>query len=703
MLARLVDRVAGAFAVVVLATTPLYFLQARTMLGDVVTMAALAMATSGLALVCFDRVPPAARAFYWLLGILGLAAGTGARGVLVGVAMPALAVGLTWLLTRRRGEGLGATVSSAITLAVGVGGLALGAYVLLKASPEHFSRLLGSSVDPPKKLPTHDFVIHHLGHALFPWSAVVPFAMGRVLAPPLETNVDQALRDTRARIVSGLAAALGLGVYGFLAQRVGLIAFGGVFALAALVGIAARDLERGAPGSRALAIGVGALAILLYTDFKNFPEKGLSAYAVEGAKFPDSFKETATKIIKYGSVGMSALFFGAVMDDAGRRTRPFQRRDYAAWWRTFRTALEGNIQFSAIVIEGLLVAFMLLRILSDAHFHWKAFETLAPPAKLVARYGWAAFPLIVVAPWAATALRDTVRLAFRWVPVTHASVAVASVAAFGATLSLWYYPALAAQISPKGVFSAYRDRAGPGDELAMVGASTGSASYYAGRQVESFKTAALAFTWLVSPTKARRWVVARAPDLPTLNASYRERFHHNLPVLDASSSEILLVSSRLEPGEENQNPLDPWVLDERPRVQHPLDIDFAGQIHAIGWAITAPDGEPVDFVHAGQPYQARLYYEVTRPVVGQWKTFIHIDGFQKRYNGDHDTLQGKYDMRYWRKGDYIVDIEDFELEPNFTAGKYEMFFGFFSGSRRLDVKRGAHHDNRVRAGVVEVR
>ena len=46
---RLADRRSACFSVLVLATMPLYFLHARTMLGDIVTMSALALSMSGLA------------------------------------------------------------------------------------------------------------------------------------------------------------------------------------------------------------------------------------------------------------------------------------------------------------------------------------------------------------------------------------------------------------------------------------------------------------------------------------------------------------------------------------------------------------------------------------------------------------------------------------------------------------------------------
>src|SRR5688500_9885325 len=100
LVARLADRAAAAFAALVLATTPLYFLHARTILGDVVTMSAVAIATLGFGLATFDRPRsgvagprPVLRGAWLLLGLVGLGAGFGARGLLVGVAVPALGVG----------------------------------------------------------------------------------------------------------------------------------------------------------------------------------------------------------------------------------------------------------------------------------------------------------------------------------------------------------------------------------------------------------------------------------------------------------------------------------------------------------------------------------------------------------------------------------------------------------------------------------
>ena len=126
-LARLVDRRAGLYAAVALSTTPLWFVQARTMMGDIVAMSAFAMAFGGLAVAVFDRreegaVVGLARIAFLLLGILGVVAGFYSRGGVLGVAAPAGGIGLAWALTwasGRRANDLFGDVIGAAALAAG--------------------------------------------------------------------------------------------------------------------------------------------------------------------------------------------------------------------------------------------------------------------------------------------------------------------------------------------------------------------------------------------------------------------------------------------------------------------------------------------------------------------------------------------------------------------------------------------------------
>jgi hypothetical protein len=197
-------------------------------------------------------------------------------------------------------------------------------------------------------------------------------------------------------------------------------------------------------------------------------------------------------------------------------------------------------------------------------------------------------------------------------------------------------------------------------------------------------------------------VIASA-DLAKLNSQYRAQSTPpaNLPVADARSSEILLVSNR--PGEaKDTNPLASIVLNEKPTVAHEVDASFEDELDLIGWEVIGADGRPTDVLSTGGTYHFRIYYLVRQKVTGNWKTFIHLDGTD-RINLDHDTVRDRYAMSLWNKGDFIVDDHEFTVVRGQAAGKYSVNFGLFQGTRRKKVTRGTHSDNRLSVGEIEIR
>jgi hypothetical protein len=194
----------------------------------------------------------------------------------------------------------------------------------------------------------------------------------------------------------------------------------------------------------------------------------------------------------------------------------------------------------------------------------------------------------------------------------------------------------------------------------------------------------------------------KADDLPRMNSLYRTQFEKNLPILDGRSSQILLASNQLR-DHVNESSLAKMILDEPPAPVHSLDVMFEDQLAAIGWEVTDKNGHVVESVVPATSYHLHTYYRVLRPITGSWKAFVHIDGQQRRYNGDHNVLDGRYAMNLWRPGDVVVDDLEFQLEPNFTPGGYTLYFGFFAGETRFKVTKGSHHENRVVAGVLDVR
>jgi hypothetical protein len=235
-------------------------------------MSALSLALAGLGLAVFERGSARLGAERWLwlgLGILGMACAVLTRGVLIGIAVPACSVGLTWLVLRAARVSVPERFADTLgALALGVGALfgVWGCRALLRA-PESgggFSLLLGSVVNRPRVLPTFDSVLVQLGHALFPWSALLPVALGTLLRePPAVLEKPAREREAALRLLCLTAPVLALGAYGISAPVLGTMPFGAISALAIAIALFVRDFERGAKVSRALPMVACAFAILL--------------------------------------------------------------------------------------------------------------------------------------------------------------------------------------------------------------------------------------------------------------------------------------------------------------------------------------------------------------------------------------------------------------------------------------------------------
>ena len=732
LVARFADRTAAAFAALALSTMPLFYLHARTMLGDIVTLASAAVAVAGLAIATFDqtgsptdRFRLVGRLLWCLVGVGGLAAGYAARGVLVGVAIPTLGVGVSWAVclgSRHRVLDRTGNVCGGSALLLGTAALGIGLYALSAAAEEqeHLWTLVGAAVNPQPHIPTFDYVIQQLGHGLYPWSALIPVAMGILCREPFGVVGTVRERELVLRVIVLTVSGVGFGIYATLIRSVGPLPFGSVFALAAIVALALRDYDRGAPSSRTAAMLVAAIAIILIADFRSFPDRTLAAFAVAPTKFPESFKPVADALIVGSSLGLGIVIVSLIEQTPAERS-PLRGDEYLAWLRALHQAYRGNLLFGMLVIEAALVGLRVVSWLSSKGLRLGQLEPIGSLARPLVHWGWAVLPVVVLAPLAGLLLRDACRALYDRTRVTRAVGAVVGMVACGATLSLGYYPALASQLSPKQVFNAYRELARPGEKLASVGVASAAANYYTGQGVATFSEARAGFRWLTQGGEERRWMVIRQKDLAELNSLYRrgtasaagERLKildagrapgaGNLPVLDARSSEILLVSNLLREGERDQNPFREWVLSERPSPARAVDANFGGQLEAIGWEVRTDRGQAVEAFVPGQSYTFCIYYEVVRPISGNWETFIHIEGHQRRFNGDHKTLGGRYPLRLWRVGDFIADIHRFRLDPNFAPGRYQVYYGLFVGSRRLEVTRGRHDHDRLRAGTISVR
>jgi len=371
--ARLVDKRAGVFAAAALCTMPAYFVGARTMLGDIVTMAAFSMAFGGLLVAAIDAPnPPDAsnqkecnvhdsgrprsRVMWLALGVLGLVCGYFSRGALLGVAVPSLSVGIAVFASR----GVGG--ASADRLARGVASVAtcLGIYAVLRAIialeqpiPADLSPWIGAMLRPPGKYPTFDATLGQLACALAPWSAWIPFAVARLFVAPalaLESGPARFTRESETRLALLLALGMAFVAHGWLAAKTDLIVFSAPAVLAAACAIALRDLERGAHASVAVGVGTLATAAVIHHEFRMAPEKAFYAFGTLGATFPQSFNDRAIALWTAGLVGFGALAFITFVETSSDRM-PFSPRRYLSTLLTLRDAWDGmlSLVYFAIV------------------------------------------------------------------------------------------------------------------------------------------------------------------------------------------------------------------------------------------------------------------------------------------------------------------------------------------------------------------
>jgi 4-amino-4-deoxy-L-arabinose transferase-like glycosyltransferase len=802
--ARLFDRRTGAYAAVVLSTMPLYFVQARTMLGDVCTMSGLAMAFGGLAVAAFDRDDKGPTGVLarlpWLgMAAIGLFVGYESRGGLLGLGVPLLGVGLGWaaarVSARSRSDVLGDIVGAVALLAgLGVAGIAARA-IAAPGDTKDLNMWIGTALHVPSKYPTFEYYVGAIGHALAPWSAFLPFAFGRLyLSPPGRTGA-AGERESLARTAVLVGATVALIAHGYLVARTDLVAFSGPALCAVAIAVSIRDFERGAHASIAVGLGTLLLAAVIHHDFHELPEKAYMAFGISGATFPESFKDKALNLWWVVLGGFALTAFLTWVERDAKRT-PFDPSTYAKVLRTLREAYDGMLALVYFAtIAGASLAGLFVFAGMRTHAHWMpqmssgirdlvlnawwfvafvpllfilgllfacdvwlwAFGRSRPLSKgsltrgfepfedllghlrpqgeaRLDRFEWwvalvvlgflmlFAIPAIAFASWYGMGFKPYVSallsvpsgvafflvMGFVGDVLRHRAPGLAlGGAVVGVVLCLFYYPALANQLSPKEVFESYRQVC-PGAPLALLGVGGRTAAYYSGGQPQTLNDAKGAFDWLsAAGTGQRRCLAMKAEELPKLNQLWREHSppesRTNLPVVDARSSQILLAASSFAPGDKDENPLSAMVLTAMPHPQRPLDVNMDDKLNVIGIDLLDEHEKLIDSIAPGKTYHMKTYYKVLAPVTTEWEGFIHIDGYHRRHNGDHKPMNGKYPMALWLPGDLLVDDHEFKLEPNFTPGTYAIYFGLFAGDTRLKVKSGpSDGDNRINGGPLRV-
>jgi hypothetical protein len=701
--AGLFRRRAGLLGALVLGTMPLFFLQARQITSDMPLVAGLALSLGGLGRFAW---PGDGRRHPLDLGVaaIGVLLGVLSGGALLGFALPALALlgtlVVTWGLRpvaevpaapalaaagigrdlpadRTLGRSLLSTPGGIVLLLVCAAGLVALVATLLGANVAgRYSLLLGGVPRGGPQPQKFDYLIRQIGFGTFPWCALLVFALGRALVR-LGSEVEPAAAapDSSTSPDASVPAAPAAG------EGAGRLAFGQLYLLVfAAFGYALSTVFVLMTGEARFApLAALALAVGVFLD-----------EALDGARA----EPVLGLLVGTGTMVVARDFFLAPEELASLHVLAKVK---------WPTQIHAGGLFLGV---GLVVA---LGIYLGLATRGRALGKIAPRDLGQAGKLHRTLERAVV-----TAGRYGI----------HLGVAGALVFAF--TVAHVVVPTLSRHHSFKPILQSFTRYAKPDEVIAKYRVEGHGTAFYSEREMIELPSQERVVEFLRQPKRV--FALVAADELAALDAALKGG-KVTYFVIDASSSRFVLLSNRLNEGEEDANPLKKFVwMAPRPPVQV---ADPAAPNGAKRWQWpderppwTAPRvpafaefGESIELIGADYPTTLRrpgkivltLHFRVIqRPPPGQ-KVFVHFDApGEPRLLGDHAPLDGTFPTSHWLPGEYIKDTVEVDVPLMTTpAGRYTLYLGFWPGGdqKRMHITAGSTADgsDRARVGTLDIR
>lgn len=283
-------------------------------------------------------------------------------------------------------------------------------------------------------------------------------------------------------------------------------------------------------------------------------------------------------------------------------------------------------------------------------------------------------------------------------------------AVFVGTAGVFSYgvlPELGHHLSQRGIFETFSRVSDEGTKLYRLRVSTRETSVYL-RDVPKLNTSS---EFLDKFDNSDRFFAVIPRDrLSSLNSRVRNRFDRDIPVLDARSSQILLVSNQLEEGETDENFIAEAIVEDPSEIQHEVTFEHGGEskhpvfddrIKLLGYSLDKSGDTPS--YSWGSTAVLTTYFEVLRPVPTNQQIFLHVDYPGSRIHGDHYPMGGDFPTSDWPQGEIVKDVYKLQIETYSSTGEYTMFFGFYSANRMSVEPPSAHKgQNRVPLGKIRV-
>jgi hypothetical protein len=692
-------RRSGLLGAVVLGTMPLFLLQSRQLTSDVPLIAGLALSLGGLGRFAWPA-DGRRRPLDLALAVLGFSVGILSGGALLGFALPALALlgtlVVTWGLRpvpeipgaptlaqagigrdfpadRSLGRSLVAGPGGWLVLALGAAGLVVLITTMVGANVAgKYSLLLGGiprgGSAPPQKF---DYLIRQIGFGTFPWCALLVFALGRALVRLGGDGAAPAATDAPAISTDFAAANDGGG---------GRLAFGQLYLLVfAAFGYALSTVFVLMTGEARFApLAALALAIGVFLD-----------EALDGERA----EPVLGLLVGTGTMVVARDYFLAPEELASLHVLAKVK---------WPTQIHAGVLFLGI---GLVVA---LGVYLGLATRGRALGKIAPRNLGKAGRLHRQLEQMVV-----TAGRYGIHLA------------IAGALVFAVVVAHVLVPMLSRHHSFKPVLQSFTRYAKPDEAIAKYRVEGHGTAFYSEREMVELPSQDRVVDFLRQPKRV--FALVSAEELAALDAGLKGA-KVTYFVVDASSSRFVLLSNRLNPGEEDANPLKKFVwMAPRPPVQLPPETPNGPR--RWEWPQERPPwpaprvpafaefGDVIELVGADYPTTLRrpgkinltLHFRVNqRPPPGQ-KVFVHFDSpGEPRLLGDHAPLDGAFPTSHWLPGEYINDTVEVDVPLMTTpAGRYTLYLGFWPGGdqKRMKITGGSIADgsDRARVGTLDIR
>lgn len=718
------------FALIVLITSPLFYLQARftasemsmVLWTEITAFATIELSRSRSLSAAFVLVPAAMVMAFLAEGLTG--------ALIVGL------IPLTYVIIMGDTSKASLGVSGLVVLLFGV--LAILTFLPDSVVFRQFRFTAQTFAGGMRSYQrTFDFALKETGFGLFPWSALLPLSFGSVLGRAFLGHED------RERVVIILWALVPLSVIMVTLRPFQHYLVPAAPAFAMVTAFYLDDPDADPQHRKLLAFFSLIFFVIMVKGLLSSPASMVS-YLTTDPQFakkqggplsfpPDIQFGSFIKLLLvlniialfiYGARAISWIKSFAHYLDKGRRFRNLMLIlgvltlidigiFFALKWQVLTLPSSTTGVQKGAVVRGILLtgpdiaAFYAVILFVLVLRYRSAFARLIGHLNIISRFG-----------------RATLIVETRPFMIAFVSV-VALLLSFETLFSVM--PALSRDLSQKHVLDAYKasNQKAPG-KLYKYG-------HFAASDEEDFNfyTALLpnirslsGVVTKLSDTSKRTFVIVPKKDFSRVNYDFRKRNHNRfLPVLDASSWRFVLLTNRLVKGEPDYNWLKKAVFtqnkfDKLPDVAREK-VNFEDKIEFLGYWMAEKA------VTRGTNVEIRMYFECKHKMSSNWRIFMHVDkiGSSSRIHGEHFVLNlvkekedtkicvGCFSTAHWIPGDIVQDSYKISIPIGAPSGAYNIWFGFYlpSRSKRMKVKaynkakiRNDGH-NRVKIGILTVK